>query len=621
MPRPIWRPGRESRRWPRRLSTKPGTSWATRCSNPPHPGRDSVTGNGFQAGAEIEKLAGNADAFSSEERTRLWNGLLNNLLEIREYDRAKRLCRQIAHLQPHDAMIRYRLFELALVTHDPRDPAASLAELDRVLGKSTSCRTRSTVVVRQGGAVDARGRARQARTVGRRHGLRTRRKSASWSRPHVLKGEICRQQGNNEDALEHYLQASIAGDQDLEFIRLLLQMLFERQRYQEAEQVIHRLDSSQTPMTPEIEKERPRSGPWGDFDRALEIAERAYNPDPATTATRLARPGAETAGPRAQREGHPDKLPKIAAEAEDSFRRACQIAPNAAECRVELVQLLVATNQMEKARIAGDDAYQMISSLLAKGYIHEALGEAKEAGQCYEKAVRRCRGSPGDPGPGRLLYPRQQSSCPLIERFFNGELQPSESDLVAARRMKAKILATRAMPNSRRPSLWSIATWPSLTVPGQATQTRFAAADPLGPAATRRSNWRKAWWRPAARARSRRPLAIGPAVLGPRRLGTLPGGNGKARERQPAQSAHLAIYVRMLLDQDLLGDAELSRPTGTRVRSGTRGSLRANCCIARRNGERCPILRRLRQAGAARIKSGETGSSSRPGSSSILANC
>ena len=69
----------------------------------------------------------------------------------------------------------------------------------------------------------------------------------AWSRPHVLKGEICRQRGHNKEALQHYLQASVYGDRDLEFIRLLLQMLYERQRYQEAKQVIHRLDNSQTP--------------------------------------------------------------------------------------------------------------------------------------------------------------------------------------------------------------------------------------------------------------------------------------------------------------------------------------------------------------------------------------
>ena len=31
---------------------------------------------GLQAGAEIEKLAGDADAFSPTEKIRLWNGLV-----------------------------------------------------------------------------------------------------------------------------------------------------------------------------------------------------------------------------------------------------------------------------------------------------------------------------------------------------------------------------------------------------------------------------------------------------------------------------------------------------------------------------------------------------------------
>ena len=63
----------------------------------------------------------------------LWNGLLDDLLEIKEFDRAKQLGHQVAQLQPHDATIRYRLLELIRVTFDARNPAASLAELDRVL--------------------------------------------------------------------------------------------------------------------------------------------------------------------------------------------------------------------------------------------------------------------------------------------------------------------------------------------------------------------------------------------------------------------------------------------------------------------------------------------------------
>ena len=67
------------------------------------------------------------------------------------------------------------------------------------------------------------------------------------------------------------------------------------------------------------------------------------------------------------------------------------------------------TNQMEKARIAADDAKEMIPyqvAPLAMGYIYEALGETEKAGQSYEKALKARPGpAPGDPGLGRFLCP------------------------------------------------------------------------------------------------------------------------------------------------------------------------------------------------------------------------
>ena len=101
----------------------------------------------------------------------------------------------------------------------------------------------------------------------------------AWSRPYVIKGEICRQQGRDEEALEYYLQASVNGDRDPDFLRLLLQMLYERQRSQEAEQVLRRLDSSQTLLPAGVEHQAAQIlALWGNFDRALQSANEAYNP-------------------------------------------------------------------------------------------------------------------------------------------------------------------------------------------------------------------------------------------------------------------------------------------------------------------------------------------------------
>ena len=129
--------------------------------------------------------------------------------------------------------------------------------------------------------------------------------------------------------MRHYLDASINGDRDLDFIRILLQMLHDRQRYQEAEQVIHRLDSDQTPLTRDIKvTEANILVPFSEFDRALELANNAYNPASGDYRDHLWHGQMLTVlARRAQQEGHLDKLPEIARQAEDSLRRAMPDRP------------------------------------------------------------------------------------------------------------------------------------------------------------------------------------------------------------------------------------------------------------------------------------------------------
>ncbi|MEI8375716.1 MAG: tetratricopeptide repeat protein, partial [Planctomycetota bacterium] len=552
---------------------------------------------GSQAGIEIDKLAENVKAFSPAEKTSLWSGLANNLLEIKEYDRAKRLCTQIAQLQPHDATIRYRLLELALVTHDARDPAASRAELDRVLEEIDAIAGRGPLWM-YGMAVGLKLAAADGKpvtlataddkpskltaapqgnleftpkkllTAAMDYATQAQKLRLAWSRPHVLKGEICRQQGNDEEALQHYMQASLNGDRDLNFIRLLLQMLFERQRYQEAEQVIHRLDSNRTPLTSEIEQKKAEIFTlWGPFDRALDSASSAYNPASEDYRDHIWHGQVlKLLARRAEQEGHLDKLQDIAQSAEKSLRRACQIAPNAPECRVELVQLLVATHQKKEASIAADDAREMIplnASPLAMGYIHEALGETQKAGQCYEKAVQL---KPDLPMAVRLLadfYLRNQDiqrATPLIERLLSGTLQTSESDLVAARRMKAILLANEGYSKRKEASELidrNLAS-PMASPQDKRLKIQFLLADPR-----------------QVRGPLVHELAVSLVTTGGSepdpedrfqlaRLYQARSDWGRCREQMEklvsgsqGNSRHLAAYVRMLLDQNQLNDAEL----------------------------------------------------------------
>jgi len=557
---------------------------------------------GLQAGAEIERLAANVEAFSVEEKTRLWNGLLNNLLEIKEYDRAKQLCRQIARLQPHDARIRYRLFEVALLTHNARDPAASLAELDRLLDEIDGIAGRGPLWL-YGKAVRLKLEAEQGKPelldAAMDYAAQAQRMRLSWSRPYVLQGEICRQRGRDEEAIDHYLQASINGDRDPEFLRVLLQMLFQRQRYQEAEQVIHRLDSNQTTLTPELkEKEDEILTISGEFHRALESAIAAY--DPASDDCRdhiwhgqvmklLAR--------RAQQEGHRDKLPEIAERGEKALRRACQIAPNSPDCRVALVQFLVATNQMERARIARSDAEEMIpldASPLAMGYIHEALGESQEAGQSYEKAVRL---KPDLPLAIRLLaefYVRKlelQRAAPLIQRLLSGDVQASESDLVAARRMQAVILASQGYAKLKEATelvdrnLHSPLASPQdirLKVQLLLADPRQARGPEVLELAERLVMTGKTEPEPEDRFQAARLfLARGDWERCREQMQKLVNGQGDPR--------YLTAFIRMLLDRDQLSDAELRLDRLERISpSATSVAFRAELMFRAKNWARVP---------------------------------
>ena len=97
--------------------------------------------HGPQAGEELVRLADNTESFSPDERSQLWSGLLDGLIETKEYELAKQLCRKVGRQQPHNAVVRYRLFELRWRTRRPRSGRFAgrvgprLDEIDGIAGR------------------------------------------------------------------------------------------------------------------------------------------------------------------------------------------------------------------------------------------------------------------------------------------------------------------------------------------------------------------------------------------------------------------------------------------------------------------------------------------------------
>jgi len=526
---------------------------------------------GLEAGAEIEKLATESiSGFSPAEKAQLWEGLMNYLQAIKDFDRAKQLCRQIANLKPNDAMIRYRLFELAFWAQDARDMAGSLRMLDSVLDEIDKIAGRGPLWL-YCKAVRLELEASQGKpellNEAMNYATQAQELRKSWSWPHVLQGEICRKQGHDDEALQHYLQAVSTGERNPHLISQLLQILYERQRFRDADQVILQLESNHTPLTPEIAgKEQEILAFQGDFNRALESANKYYdsNSNDYLDHVKHGRVLAVLTR-RAKLEGHQDKLPEIKEQAEHAFRRACQSAPNSPECRVELVQLLVATDQMGKARIAAKDAEEMIppnASPLAMGYIHEALGQTQEAGQCYEKAFSL---NPDVPLVNRQLadfYLRSknpQRAAPLIERLLGGTLQTSESDLVAARRLKAVLLSNEGYPKLKEANdlIDRNLKSPQASRQDKLLKVRFLMADPYlahGPEVLKRLEDLVATDGAEPDPDDRFKLAS--LYLARDDWAHCREQMGKLVNGDRANPRYLAAYVRMLLDKNELVDAE-----------------------------------------------------------------
>ncbi len=527
---------------------------------------------GDQAGPEIEALAANIDAYSKDEKIQLLNGLFSSLMDIKDYDRAKEFGRRIAKLQPRDANIRYRLLELDLATHNVHDPSATLADIDRLLNELEAFTGQGPIWL-YGKAVRLRLEAIQGKPnlldQAMKPAAAAGEKRKNWSRPEVLMGEICRAQGNDDEALEHYLRASVNGDNDLDFNRLLLQMLKERQRYDLEQQVLDRLKTNQVDLSNDLERELVDVVTLhGGLDQALQLANRGYNPNSDDYRDHLWHGQMlRTLASRARAEARFEQATAIVAAAEKSLRTAIEKAPTIADCRIELVLLLAAADQMDKARREAAEAEQSLPEKvapLALAYMFEAIGDSEKAREGYEKSVER---QPNRPQLINMLaefYIRNRESdraVPLIDKLLGGELDVTEADRMKARRMKANLLiADGQFPELKKAMALIEENLKSTlaTREDKSIKARILAADP---ATARIPDTLELPGRSFVRAGGAEPRPSDPYALACLYYRNNQWANCREQmeklvSREQCDPGYVAAYIKMLLDQEQLADAQ-----------------------------------------------------------------
>jgi tetratricopeptide (TPR) repeat protein len=381
--------------------------------------------------------------FSAKQQARLLESLAEVHFRANRPTEAVRLLRQMAALPPHaeDVRVRMMLLSLALAQNDE-------TEAQRVLGEVKKIEGEPATEWSYGEALRLIGRARRAPTDEQKSLLdqsRTLLNTAASRRPDwpavfLARGEVDELDHKPEQAIVSYRKALDLGSRDPHGVYQLLQLLSNAQRFDEAEQLIRKMDQVGigTNIGRQLVFDFLLQGQ--DYKTATQIGKRVVQQDSKNYRDHLLQGQLLSAGGR------------LSAEAETAFRRAVALAERQPETWVALVRYLGSTGQFAKAleeiasaepKLDADVRYVALASC------HEVLGTLDEAEKMYRKAMAE------QPRSARvhrtaadffLRFGKVRDAEKLYRDMLDGKLGTIEGEPASIRRSLALALARSGDP-------------------------------------------------------------------------------------------------------------------------------------------------------------------------------
>jgi tetratricopeptide (TPR) repeat protein len=391
-----------------------------------------VRRRGSDSAGQLRALADDAGQFPEADQIELWRGLAIMSLRIGDdeqaidhYQRDRTLCQQICAKDPNNLSIRLLRFDLAIgqaqsameKAKEPkqaaeqipetveaesaqgqsakadRDRAAqavrdSLADMNRVLseiekitGKGALWHFHRAVHLGLlGDQTEEEGEGETLYEQAYAHLLTAEKLRPRWSRVATRQGRIAERLGKGNTAIEKYLYAVELGESSPEVLRHLFRLLYQQERYPEAERVIRRLEQRPDVLTPELGRLASQTYfQLERYEQALGKAEQAAANSSDYRDHVWFGLVLEAAAREAQGEERASRLEK----AEKELRDAVQLAGDVPDPWVTLVGFLLrngkaaeaeqAVQELEKAVVPGP------GSLLATAHCYQAMGRREEA--------------------------------------------------------------------------------------------------------------------------------------------------------------------------------------------------------------------------------------------------
>jgi tetratricopeptide (TPR) repeat protein len=331
---------------------------------------------GEKAPERLRQIERGVDSLAAGDRPRLVRALAEAWDNLGYRPAADALWRRLGQLQPDDPAVQFLVFERALAAGLSSDAQTVLAKIKQIDGDGplSACAEAAQLL--------AQGRGDSQRLADARTCLaRAAKLRPTWSRVPVLEAQAFELEQRNKEALERYQVALQRGEDRVFVVHRVLQLLYEQQRYTEAQALVAKLPEPALAVRD-----------LGQLAAALALVDQrgvvGRDPEGAAKALQLARKAARN-NPKEYRDQL--WLGQVAAaagrdkEAEDAFRNALELDGTVPAVWAALIQFL-ATRDVPRAEAELAAARRklpkdQLPALLAAGY--EALGRLSEAEAQY----------------------------------------------------------------------------------------------------------------------------------------------------------------------------------------------------------------------------------------------
>jgi tetratricopeptide (TPR) repeat protein len=389
-----------------------------------------------KAAEALNRLADDLQEFDPKDQAILLRGLAPAQHQAGHLTEARSLWTRLAALPQatNDLPLRLLLFELALQAGDEPAMSRLVEEMQRIEGPQgpvqNFCQALWLIQQAQQGKKEVVEKAQALLDV-------VAAQRPTWPAVPLAQADLEELRGKSDQVILNFRRALELGERNPRVMRRLVELLYQQQRYDEADQEIRKLQQ-QAPL--EIDLQR------------LAVAVSLRNQDPAR-AVQLA---LQTVA--ANSKDYRDYLwlgrvmtaaGRPTAEAEKYLRRAVELADDVPETWLALVRYLAGANHNEEAEKVIDQARSRLpkeKTALALAQCYEAIGRRDRADHEYQAALS------AQPNDGPVLRAvasyylrtgRTAEAETLLRRVLEGKGQTSDRDRTGARRQLAMTLANQ----------------------------------------------------------------------------------------------------------------------------------------------------------------------------------